>query len=284
MKVAFISFVYHGVEPFLNDFFNSLQNQTHKDFDLIIVNDSVENFNSIVAQYPDLNIIEIKHASTPIENRIFGFKYLINNGYSHVILGDSDDFFTNNRIETALKYLKRYNIVVNDLIITDGMGVTRHHNYFSQRISNGKPITKDFIFNKNIFGLSNTAVQVNLLENIVLKNDLLAVDWYIFTKLLALGFNACFTNEMATYYRQHSNNFIGIHCDSKEKIIRGAYVKYQHYKHLAEEFEDFEKMYNEYKQLIIQLEQFPESQNTYILKHLNFEQNKNYFWWENIEL
>ena len=42
-----------------------------------------------------------------------------------------------------------------------------------------KSITK-IILNKNMFGFSNTAIQLSLIDNIDFPKDLIAVDWYFF--------------------------------------------------------------------------------------------------------
>ena len=71
-------------------------------------------------------------------------------------------------------------------------------------------IDYDFIKDKNIFGLSNTAINVNILDKIVFDKEIVAVDWFLYKGLLKSGHTAVFTNEAETYYRQYENNTIGL--------------------------------------------------------------------------
>jgi len=45
MKIAVITCVYPSAAAFLEQFYNSLQNQTDLDFDLLIANDGLSNLN-----------------------------------------------------------------------------------------------------------------------------------------------------------------------------------------------------------------------------------------------
>ena len=46
-KVAFLTTIFPNKDEYLDNFFDSLKNQTFKDFDVIIVNDNYEDFDNI---------------------------------------------------------------------------------------------------------------------------------------------------------------------------------------------------------------------------------------------
>lgn len=214
MKIAFLTTVFPMKEEFLEDFFNSLENQTYKNFDLVVVNDNYDDFKTIKKKYKALNIIEIKYSNTFAKNREFGINWCKKNNYDILIFGDSDDYFSKNRVEKSIEVLKKYNIIVNDLTLfnKDGIVVDK---YFSQRIKNKTLIDYKFIEDKNIFGLSNTAINLHILDNKVkFPKNIVAVDWYFFKKLLK-KYSALFTNEIITYYRQYENNTLGLKNDGK---------------------------------------------------------------------
>ena len=195
---------------YLFDFFNSLINQTYKKFDVIVVNDGYKDFEKIKTIYAqNLNIIELKYSSTPAKNREYGINYCIDNKYDILIFGDSDDYFKNNRIDKSLEILNDADIAVNDLSLFNENGVYEEK-YLSHRLNNLDVVNFEFITNKNIFGMSNTAVKLKNISKVTFDNKIIAVDWYFFKILLKQGLKAIFTNETVSFYRQYENNIVGL--------------------------------------------------------------------------
>lgn len=209
MKIAFLTTIFPMDEQYLFDFFNSLDNQTYKKFDIIIVNDGYLGFTQLKQQYSHLNILEISSASSISKNREYGINYVIENGYDILIFGDSDDYFEKNRIEKSLEFLKEYDIVVNDVSLFNEGGVYEEK-YFSHRLKNLEVINFEFIKDKNIFGMTNTAIKLKNIEKVSFDYMLIAVDWFFFQTLLNQGLKALFTNETISYYRQYCNNTVGL--------------------------------------------------------------------------
>lgn len=232
MKTAFLSTIFPMNEQYLLDFFDSLQEQTYKDFDIVVVNDRYENFEKIKTMYNStLSIIELKYSNTPAKNREYGINYCIDEGYDILIFGDSDDYFENNRVEKSLELLKECDIVVNDLSLFNESGVYEEK-YLSHRLDNLEVIDFEFIKDKNIFGLSNTAIKLKGMGKTVIPDDLIAVDWYLFSILLRDGKRAICTNETVSYYRQHEENIVGFKKFDEASFKKGVEVKMKHYKAL----------------------------------------------------
>ena len=196
-------------EKFLIDFFDSLSSQTYDKFDVIVVNDGFENFSDFINKYQNLNIIELLYSNTPSKNREYGINYCIEKNYDILIFGDSDDYFSSNRISQTISLLSIYDIVVNDISTFDNNGII-NANYLSNRVDNNSIINYNFIKDKNIFGLTNTAINLNILDKVKFDDLLIAVDWYLFKNLLKLGYKAIFTNKIVSYYRQYLGNKIGL--------------------------------------------------------------------------
>lgn len=232
IKIAFLTTVFPKNKKFLSDFFSSLANQSYKKFDLIVVNDGVNNLKDYKNYFTKLNIIELNSAYSPIKNRELGINYCIENDYDILIFGDSDDYFDINRVEKSIKILKDNDIVVNDLSLFDESGIYQKM-YLSNRIKNCQKIDFEFIKNKNIFGLSNTAIRLRDLKKIKFPKDLIALDWYIFSKFLMNGKKAIFTNKTISYYRQHEENIIGLKQFDKLSFKKALNVKIKHYKALS---------------------------------------------------
>ena len=245
-KIAFLTTIFPKNKKFLPVFFNSLENQSFKNFDVIVVNDGLKNFQNFKKNFKKLKIIDINKPSTPIKNREIGINYCIKNEYDILIFGDSDDFFKKNRVEISLELLKKNDIVVNDLTLFNEKNIIQEM-YLSKRINNYKKIDLAFIVNKNIFGLSNTAIKLKNLKKFNLPNYLIAADWYIFSKLLAEGKKAIFTNKTITFYRQHKNNIAGMKKMSNEFLKKSLIVKKKHYKALSKISNNFKKKLDKFK-------------------------------------
>jgi glycosyltransferase involved in cell wall biosynthesis len=215
-NIVFLTTIFPMKEQFLIDFFNSLSRQTYDKFDVVVVNDGYDNFYDIKIKYQNLSIIELPYSDTTAKNREYGINYCIDNKYDVLIFGDSDDYFSDNRIEESLKYLETFDIVVNDLNLFDKNG-TYEEKYISNRLNHESEVKLDYIQDKNIFGLSNTAIKTNILDGVKFDQDLISVDWYLYKELLRKGYNSIFTNKAITYYRQHKDNTIGL------KAIKGKY-------------------------------------------------------------
>lgn len=208
-KIAFLTVVFPKNEIFLESFFNSLCSQTYKDFDLVIVNDNFKNFNNYKNLYSNLNIIEINSNNSPAKNREKGINYCIERKYDILVFGDSDDYFKINRIEKSLELLKKADVVVNDLSLFDAKGIYEEK-YLSKRLKNLDVVDPKFIEDKNIFGMSNTAVKLESIRKVTFDDKIIAVDWFFFKKILNQGCKAIFTNETESFYRQHKNNTLGL--------------------------------------------------------------------------
>lgn len=231
-RIAFLTTIFPMDESFLYDFFDSLKVQTYNQFDLIVVNDGYSDFEKIKITYNQyLNIIELPYSNTPAKNREYGINYCIDNNYDVLIFGDSDDFFDKNRIEISIELLKENDIVINDLSLFDSNSIYEKK-YISNRIEDNTIINFDFIKDKNIFGLSNTAISLKGINNIIIPDNLIAVDWYIFTLLLIDNKKAVFTNKTISYYRQYNLNTVGMKDIDIESLIKGIDVKKRHYKNL----------------------------------------------------
>ena len=231
-RVAFLTTVFPMNISFLKEMLDSLVLQSFKSFDLIVVNDDLDEFDFIAKNYKGaLNIVEIKGANSPAKNREIGINYCIDSGYEFLVFGDSDDRFAKNRISLSLEKLKSADIIVNDLTLFDSNGVLET-GYLSNRVLNDQIIEFEFIKDKNIFGLTNTSVRLNNFSKVEFPIDLVAIDWYFFSLMLLEEKIAVFSNETISYYRQHNRNMVGFKSKSKDSREFIAKVKKLHYKAL----------------------------------------------------
>lgn len=267
-SVAFFTTVFPASMEYFNDFLFSLENQSNTDFDLIIVNDGVDNLKNYFLKTTLFNIIELPSVGGPIQNRITGIEFVKKSNYNYLIFGDSDDYFERNRVSVSLEMLENYNIVVNDLTLFNKKRIIKEK-YLSNRLSNLSLINYDFLLDKNILGLSNTAIKVSVVGDLSFCEKLIAYDWYFFSKLLFKNNRAIFTNETQTFYRQHNANIAGLGFNSTDSIIRAIKVKIAHYECLRNIDDRFDELLLKLKKINIE--------NINLVK----EDIDDLFWWEN---
>jgi glycosyltransferase involved in cell wall biosynthesis len=268
-KVAILTTIFPMEDSYLRDFFKSLQSQTYKKFDVVVLNDGCDKFGKLKLDYPDLKFIEIKYRNTPAKNREYAINFVKDNGYEMVVFADSDDYIANNRVNKIVELLHDNDIVVNDLSLFCGEGIYSE-NYLSNRIENNRSIFISDIREQNFFGLSNTALRVEILCDVTFNKNLIAVDWYLYSVLLMNHKRAVFTNETVTYYRQYPDNTVGLGKVTEESVRREIEIKKMHYLCLSELDETFED-------LLVKIKKY--TFNTASLD--KFNQLVEYpFWWE----
>ena len=243
-KVALFTVFYTDAETYVNEFIESVRNQSYKEFDLIIVNDGYKD-KDLSLIYQDLKIIELEGDSTISGNRAIGINYIIVNNYDYIFLCDVDDYMHPYRVEHVLNVFEGNDIIVNDLDIID---VERHiifKDYFQRSINENFLLDYEFIKDKNIFGFSNTAMRVSSLSLINFPKDLKIVDWYYFTILLNNNLKTKFIAESLTEYRQYSGNMIGISTFTLDVFKRLIFLKMKHYSYFKNKIEGYNDLYEQ---------------------------------------
>jgi len=226
--------IYPAAEAFLPTFVKSLVDQDKNDFDLLVINDGVRNAQDFFNHLGDqVKIVDFSSDKPAI--RAFGFDLLKQSAYEHVIFADSDDFIAPNRVSNNIKLLSKYDLVCNELRVVNTEGAVLEEAYLSKRLRDGQLLTIEDIRNKNVLGLGNTAVRKQHLWKSEFPTDMLAVDWYFFSRMLVIGAKAVFTADTWSAYRQHAQNTVGFTRITEERITRAFEVQLKHYQLLASE-------------------------------------------------
>lgn len=243
-KVALFTVFYPGAETYIGEFFDSVLDQTYKDFDLIIVNDGYKD-KKLSSLCPNLSVVELRGDATISGNRAIGINYAIDKDYNYLFLCDVDDYMHPARVEHVLRSFGNNDIIVNDLDIvgTDRKLIVK--DYFQKSISANTILDKDFVKDKNIFGFSNSALKVSALSKVSFPTDLKVVDWYFFTQLLNEGLKAQFLDESLTEYRQHSKNLIGISSFTIDVFKKLIELKKEQYSYMKEVYPVYQKLYDQ---------------------------------------
>ena len=283
-KTALATVIYPGVEKYLRYFLNSVASQSHKEFDLIVCNNQMKLINDILEGYfLSFKIINVKESATLARVKLIEF--LKKNKYDYVIFADADDVIDQDRVKLTIQYLQKNTIIVNDFNLIDENNNKLIKNYLSNRIKNNEKIYSRSIKHHNFMGLTNTAVRLNCINlNIIPKNpNILAYDWFLWSKVLEKNNTGIFCSNIKTNYRIYNNNIASLSSKlDNNEIIKGIKAKLHHYKELSTDNKEFNCLHNKIEIMYKNLEN-----NNWILKYKEFINRKNIlfpFWWEKISI
>lgn len=271
IKTVFGTVVYQKAYKYVNEFIESLNQQTGR-FDVLIINDdcSVEEEN-VLYEKCEQNVVVVtpKMTMSPGELRIELMKEAKARGYDLLIIGDFDDLFEKNRVSRYQEeFSEEIHFMYNDL-----------YDFSENKVLDGMPQKTDSIediIEYNYVGLSNSGLNLNhismdFLEN-VKKDKIDIFDWYFYTRLLLTGAKGKLVAGTKTYYRLHDNNIAGVikEIPTLEEIKYEIDVKIKHYTLL----EKYAFVYTEKKEKYEQLSKYIDE--IYITRDWVFD---DYFWW-----
>lgn len=246
------SVVYSKALPYLRDVRDSVLAQTRRDFDVVLVNDSCDK-----AQIQDIfspkNFTILEPEGGFSGNRTQGINYAQKQGYKYILFCDADDSFTANRYARTIDEFEKSNadILVCNLNIADEQCRPFIKDYFSKEIPSNRWIDADFLKDKNIFGMSNTAIRLDALTEDIQIPETPIVDWLLFTTLLLKGLKAKYITDSMVNYRQYSSNMIGINRFDVASFRRLTGLKLNHYRLLAEAgYKQYEPLRQESESLL----------------------------------
>lgn len=275
MEVAVFSVIFEANLKYIDEFIGSLNNQNCKSFELFLVNDGLDSDVIKKAfEKSDFPIIfhTIKHRVTPAKVREIGFKELAKRNYKKIIFVDTDDLMSPNRIGRSIEMLEKFPIVFTDITLVSENNSLIKSSIWKDRLSNVK-VNRDFLYDKNVLGLGNSAMVGSLLEYIKFPENLIAIDWYFFSIMLKDEI-AGFIPDAITFYRQHSDNTIGVKNLNYSRLKLILNVKEQHYTEMLNINSNYSKYYDE-----IQNKKNLLFEESFIVDEIN-KYNINFFWWE----
>lgn len=274
MKTVFTTVIYKQAESFIPEYIKSVDNQTDKDFDLLIIND---NFNSeeLKAVEHQINLLttglkihvedlfdqHLSIAGTRIEMMASAKKM----GYDLMVMGDVDDTFAPSRVEEVKKAyeLDKSAVFFYNKLVTDG-----GKEVFSTLPTKADSIKQ--ISQGNFVGMSTSAINLNhVTEDFIdslKEGDSPVFDWYLFSRLLLdVGYGNLVPNT-STIYRIYDNNEVGVTRDIKKELE----VKKVHYTNLA-------KRYDYFRDLLSKLEDID-------INAISARADHQGYWWSDIQM
>jgi len=270
------------MEAYFQEFLSSLSKQTDRDFTLFLINDGLPNIARFLKR-SDL-CVELQDAEGPPATlRKMGIRWVMESGAKIIVFADSDDYFSENRVEISKDMLTRYDLIFNELILT-GKGDTDPIPMLETHFSDGEIVFCKHIRTANCMGLTNTALRVKSIPLYIdrIPENIMAFDWALFALCLHAGAKGVFTKKTMTYYRQHGENLASPCSFTEEQILRGVKVKWDHYQMLSRFYEEYVSLSDLFGELLGQL------QSDEILRQKYCQAVQKYspaipLWWEPIK-
>ncbi len=226
-KVVCLTTIYPGVEDYIEEYLQSIQNQACADFDLVIVNDDFSLPIDHILDRMDIKAKVFDSSLSPQANRLYGLRMCRDMGYDIIICGDADDVMSNDRVEKVVAYFsenKESRIVYNDLVNKEFNLVYKDK------------ITLEDILDFNVLGFSCLNIKSDLVEFVLNHQNekIPAFDWW-FALVYLLNFKQVdFLKDVKSYYRMHPGNYVGPTLDiNEDRLKRGIYVKRNTYSELC---------------------------------------------------
>lgn len=274
MKTALSTVIYKQAHPYLQALIKSVDNQTNKDFDLLIINDNYskeeleavkseinKNINGINIHIEDISDKQLSIAGTRIEM----LKTAKRLGYESLVLVDADDTISSTRMESFIKSfeLDKDRVFFYNKFVTEiGEDVFKT---LPVTVEDIKPIAQ-----ANFLGLSNTGIRISCLSDDFLdslnEGAVAVFDWYLFSRIIMDIGTGAYIDNAATIYRIYDDNTAGTTRDLNKEYD----VKTAHYNNLA-------KRYDYFKQLSAKLSKIDKST-------LTLSNNHQGYWWSDIQM
>jgi glycosyltransferase involved in cell wall biosynthesis len=193
---------------FLGLCLQSVIDQTYKNWEAIVIdNNSNDNTEFVIKNFNDnrIRLLKVNNNGIIAVSRNIG---VLNAKGDWICFLDSDDSWTNNKIETCIKYCNYFDIIYHDLQI-----IGKKKYFFNPNISKGRklksPITIDFLLNGNAINNSSVMVRSSLLHKIGLINEardmIAAEDYNTWLKLSCITEKFLYIKKSLGYYFVHQN-------------------------------------------------------------------------------
>lgn len=144
-KISVVIAVYNG-ERYIRDQLNSILRQIDDSTEVIISdNGSIDNTIQIIKEFKDSRIKLYQN----LENKgsTSNFEYGLKKASGDIIfLSDQDDIWLENKFDTCIKWLEKFDVVVTDCKVVNADLHVLHESYFNFRKS-GKGVFKNLIKN-----------------------------------------------------------------------------------------------------------------------------------------
>jgi len=223
VKVACLTIIYPAMAGFLHEYLQCIQDQTFKDFDLIIINDQFPSEIETPLKKIGIPFYIFPFSNSPQKNRLFGMKTSYEMGYDIVICSDSDETMYPDRIEKNIAYFSRNR--EKKIVYNNSVGQEDGH-YFDLYYKDIIELEDNIDFNVLGYGALNLRRELIPFVLQHANEKVMAFDWWLGLVYLLNSGSVEVLKDARNNYRSHPGNFIGpVFEIQKDNIKKGINVK-----------------------------------------------------------
>jgi hypothetical protein len=227
--LAVYTTVYPGVELYLRDWFQSVQAQTDRDFQLWIGLDGLDAgaVETVIGARLDATWVQSELVNSPARIRQRSLEQIVEK-FDAVVLVDSDDILHPTRVEAARRLLQTSELAACALQLVD-----EHRKELGMTLT--PPVKTDLdniLPRNNVFGFSNSAYRSELLQRCLpIPAGVVLVDWFLASRAWLMGASLAFDPVVQMDYRQHGTNTAPIRFPfDANRVIRDTTKVREHYR------------------------------------------------------
>ena len=226
MSLVSIIMPYYKKELYLEQSIKSILNQTHQNFEIILINDDSESKNFINKFSRLDNRIRLVHNENNLGAGLSRNRGLELSNGEYIAFCDCDDLWRNNKIELQLEFMKRLNFTFS---FTDYDIIDENNNFIKSRKA---PSYVDFqkLRSSCDIGLSTVMIRKDIFKNVEYRfaNLRTKEDYVLWLKLAKDGITMKSIQENLTSWRKSKNS---LSSSVIQKIVDGykvyrIYLKY----------------------------------------------------------
>lgn len=288
MRTAVLTVMYPEMADFMEEYIRCIQNQTVKDFELVVISDRFPIRIEPCMKRVGIKAKVFKFSQSPLRNRLYGLKVCSDLGYDIVICSDSDETMFADRIEKIVTFFSKHpekKIAYNNAV------AQMENGYFD--LFYKERITLPDVLEFNVLGYGALNLRRDMIPFVLnhRNEQVIVFDWWLAVVYLLKYREVDFLKDVKNNYKTHSGNFVGPVLDiNKERIKLGIQVKKIHYTELARYclengFEDKVDIFINLLDKVTEIEKFiaETSLDNYVELLKNHFQNKEkIYWWEDI--
>lgn len=195
----------HNAEKYVHKCLDSVINQTFKDFEVLIVDDSssdktVEVINNIIGNYKNFKLITLSKNSGVANARNIGIKRA--NG-KYICFLDDDDLWLKNKLQIEYEFIRKKKA---KWVFSNYEVVDKNYNHLGTRFRvPGKYDYKKMLSHGNPVGLLTVAVESNILKHNYFKK-VGHEDYDLWLRLANKGIEGYLLKDVLAQYTKRSNS------------------------------------------------------------------------------
>ena len=199
LNLIIMTVVYPGANNYVKKFVNSMNNQSNKKFNLVVVNDNNKNAAKIINDKSNFVVRFFNSQSSRVNNRVKGLRFIIKNTkFDYIAFLDIDDYPEKNFVKSIHDFIKK-----NNKIKMFSTKLKMKNNFFQKK---NTLFLSDIIDNHQV-GYGTLCLRKDFIKDFIFasKYKALLFDWFI-SLIYLLKYKFIYINDKSAIIYNSSHN------------------------------------------------------------------------------